>query len=452
MIRKLNLNESEDYTNKSYLNEDSIDDILPDRTYVIPDVPQDYIYDTIGYGKSIGLKQNQFSYDSDAEELVITYSGYDRTGYEKCVRVRNWFLDLMEEEGYQYDECVVTESSDWRTNPNRLNDVEDVFVNDTFVDKRGNKVKVLKVNEDDFTIKNIDTGVVSRIRKDYLINRFELTDDFAECFPCKTSYVNEKISDQDYSQSKKGVAYKVFRIKDGKLYPPMVANPGGQDTPLGVWLDAEEGEFAGLSKTGRKQVKSTGSGNLAYRPGWHLGDVPRAKQFDRSFSWTFVDVDEDTPVEKTVNSYNTFVNSCAKASNIGKVYYIKELDSYVQVVDNNAPYFPYDFLWAECEYIMDINYQDEADEQGYMRTKPDGTTYRSDKYQHSLAGLPKLPERGYYKYRTNPNPDTVPWVITGAIKVTKLLDDYDVQQILGSSAPERQGGNKTLAEMGVKQI
>jgi hypothetical protein len=232
----------------------------------------------------------------------------------------------------------------------------------------------------------------------------------------------------------------------------MVANPGGQDTPLGVWLDAEEGEFAGLSKTGRKQVKSTGSGNLAYRPGWHLGDVPRAKQFDRSFSWTFVDANEDTPIEKTVNSYNTFVNSCAKASNIGKVYYIKELDSYVQVVDNNAPYFPYDFLWAECEYIMDINYQGEADEQGYMRTKPDGTTYRSDKYQHSLAGLPKLPERGYYKYRTNPNPDTVPWVITGAIKVTKLLDDYDVQQILGSSAPERQGGNKTLAEMGLKQI
>ena len=391
MIRKLNLNESEDYTNKSYLNEDSIDDILPDRTYVISDVPQDYIYDTIGYGKSIGLKQNQFSYDSDAEELVITYSGYDRTGYEKCVRVRNWLLDLMEEEGYQYDECVVTESSNWRTNSNRLNDVEDVLV-------------------------------------------------------------NEKISDKDYSQSKKGIAYKVFRIKNGKLYPPMVANPGGQDTPLGVWLDAEEGEFAGLSKTGRKQVKSTGSGNLAYRPGWHLGDVPRAKQFDRSFSWAFVDVDEDTPIEKTVNSYNTFVNSCAKASNIGKVYYIKELDSYVQVVDNNAPYFPYDFLWAECEYIMDINYQSEADEQGYMRTKPDGTTYRSDKYQHSLAGLPKLPERGYYKYRTNPNPDTVPWVITGAIKVTKLLDDYDVQQILGSNAPERQGGNKTLAEMGLKQI
>lgn len=270
-------------------------------------------------------------------------------------------------------------------------------------------------------------------------------------FPCRIPYM-EKISDNDYSESKKGVAYKVFRVKDGKLYPPMVANPGGEDTPVGVWLDAEEGEFAGLSKTGRKQVKSTGSGNLAYRPGWHLGDVPRAKQFDRSFSWQAIDDVDDSEITKTVNTMKSFISGCAKASNIGKIYYVKETDECYEIVDNNAPYFPYDFIWAECEYVMDINYQSEADEQGYMRTKSDGSTYRSDKYQHSLAGLPKLPKGGYYKYRTNPNPDTVPWVITGAIKVTKLLDDYDVKKILGGNAPERQGGDKTLSELGLKQI
>lgn len=264
--------------------------------------------------------------------------------------------------------------------------------------------------------------------------------------------LSEKISDNDYSQSAKGVAYKVFRIKDGKLYPPMVANPGGEDTPVGVWLDAEEGEFAGLSKTGRKQVKSTSSGNLAYRPGWHLGDEPRAKQFDRSFSWRFIDPVSEEEVTKAINKYSTFINSYAKTSNIGKIFYIKDVDGYVQVVDDNAPYFPYDFVWAECEYVMDINYQDEADEQGYMRTRDDGSEYRSDKYQHSLAGLPRLPKNGYYKYRTNPNPDTIPWVITGAIKVTKLLDDYDVAKILGGNAPERQGGNKTLEELGLTQI
>lgn len=261
-----------------------------------------------------------------------------------------------------------------------------------------------------------------------------------------------KISEKDYSDSKTGIAYKVFRVKNGKLYPPMVANPGGEDTPVGVWLDAEEGEFAGLSKTGRKKVKSTGSGDLAYRPGWHLGDVPRAKQFDRSFSWEAVSVDDSTDISGTAKKYSTFVNKYAKASNIGKIFYVEDIGEYVQVVNTNAPYFPYDFVWAECEYVMNVDYQEEANEQGYMRTNPDGSQYRSDKYQHSLAGLPKLPTDGYYRYRTNPDPDTVPWVITGAIKVTKLLDDYDVAEILGGNSPERQGGDCTLEELGLHQI
>lgn len=260
------------------------------------------------------------------------------------------------------------------------------------------------------------------------------------------SMLNEKISDNDYSESKRGIAYKVFRVKNGKLYPPMVANAGGSDTPIGVWLDAEEGEFAGLSKTGRPQVKSIGSTQLSYRPGFHLGDLPRAPQFDRSVTWIEVD-----PVDtaKSVRTMKTFIGSYVKQANDGLVFYVAENDRYYQVLANTGEvYFPYDFIWGECDYVMDIDYQAEADEQGYMRTRPDGTTYRSDKYQHSLAGLPKLPVNGYYKYRTNPRPDTVPWVITGAIKVNRLLDDYDVAKILGGSAPERQGGNKTLEELG----
>ena len=169
----------------------------------------------------------------------------------------------------------------------------------------------------------------------------------------------------------------------------MVANRNNEDTPVGVWLEAEEGEFAGISKTGRKQVKSIGSGTLSYRPGWHLGEVPRAPQFDRT--------NKETGEKE----------------------------------------FPKDFVWALCTYVMDVDYQPESDEQGYMRTRvnKDGDIeeYRSDKYQHSLAGLHKLPKDGYYKYRTNPRPDTVPWVITGAIRVDKLLDDYQVNEILGGN-------------------
>ena len=204
-----------------------------------------------------------------------------------------------------------------------------------------------------------------------------------------------------------GVAYKVFKVKDGKLYPPMVANPGHADTPIGVWLEAAEGEFAGLSKTGRPQVKQAkGGGTLAFRPGWHLGDIPRAEQFDRKNKAT------------------------------------GEME------------FPKDFIWAKCEYTRSINYQAQSDEQGHMRTSVDKDgnviTKRSNKYQHSLAGLPYIPKNGYYVYRTNPNPKTQPWIITGSMKVLELLGDDDVNVVLiknGFNPVHRQHGDMTAAEI-----
>lgn len=204
-----------------------------------------------------------------------------------------------------------------------------------------------------------------------------------------------KESNNDYSNSKIGKGYKLFRVKSGKLYPPMVANPDNADTPIGIWIDASEGEFAGYSKTGRKRVKSTGSSTLSYRPGWHMSDTPIAPQFYRT--------NKETGEKE----------------------------------------FPKDFVWAECEYVMDVDYQDEAMKSGFTK---------SGKFQHSLAGLQKVPENGYYLYRTNPNPNTFPWIITGAIRVLRVLDDFEVSDILKSKsidAPNRQGGNKKLKEMGL---
>lgn len=198
-----------------------------------------------------------------------------------------------------------------------------------------------------------------------------------------------------------GIAYKVFYVKDGKLYPPMVANPDGAETPMGVWLNADVGTSAPPSKTGRPQVKAGGkgtqggSGSLAFRPGWHLGDLPRASQFDR--------VNPET----------------------GK----KEL-------------FPENFVWAEVEYAKDVDYQEEAMSYGYTD---------KGKFRHAYAGLPRLPENGYYRYRTNPKPDTVPWVITGAMKVNRLLSDAEVNAILeenGVAPVHRQGGDVELEKFG----
>lgn len=201
------------------------------------------------------------------------------------------------------------------------------------------------------------------------------------------SDVNTQYSIREEAPPKKtGIAYKVFFEKNGKLYPPMVANPGGADTPVGVWLNADVGTAAPPSKTGRLQVKAGGkgtqggSGSLAFRPGWHLGDIPKASQFNR----------------------------------LNKATGVKEL-------------FPYNFVWAECEYAMDVDYQEEAMSYGYNA---------SGKFQHSLAGLPRLPVDGYYHYRTNPDPTTVPWVITGAMKVNKILSRAEVDEILRENGVE----------------
>ena len=186
---------------------------------------------------------------------------------------------------------------------------------------------------------------------------------------------------------KKGIGYKVFVLKDGKLYPPMVANPDGAATPVGVWLDADAAPIAGESKTGRPQVKQGGkgtqggSGKLAYRPGWHLGVVPYAIQFNRKDA------------------------------------------------DGNKTLFPKNFVFAEVEYAADVDYQEEARQEGI---NPSG------KYQHSLAGLKHLPTDGYYMYRTNPNPETDPWVITGAMKVNRILTRAEQAELVKNAGREPQ--------------
>lgn len=134
---------------------------------------------------------------------------------------------------------------------------------------------------------------------------------------------NLQFSIRDEDPPKKTIrGYKVFVVfenKPGELYPPMVANPGGEATPVGVWLNADAAPRAADSKTGRMQVQAGGKGTqaskqqLAYRPGWHLGDLPMATQFARMNPET------------------------------GK----KEL-------------FPANFVWAECDCAADIDYQDEA--------------------------------------------------------------------------------------------
>lgn len=104
--------------------------------------------------------------------------------------------------------------------------------------------------------------------------------------------------------------------------------------------------------------------------------------------------------------------------------------------------FPANSIWAECEIAANRNDQDETMSNGYNK---------KGKFQHSLAGLPKLPTDGYCMYRTNPNPTKLPWYMTGARKVTCILSDAETDQILrenGIEPMKRQGGLIDLAKYG----
>lgn len=348
-------------------------------------------------------------------------------------------------------------------------------------------------------------------------------------------YISSATSpDQGYFDTvETGEAYKVFKVVRGKLYPPMVANRGNAPTPVGVWLDAEEGEFAGLSKTGKPQVKQSGSSDtLAYRPGWHLGDIPHAVQFKRSASWIYLDSKKVRKIDGKYKTLKSFINDVSKNKD-GKIYYIESKNQYVKVVTDDAPYFPYNFIWARCRYVMNINYQEEAHQAGltsslfrykllpdtavdddgieyhilqfkqssneFYITFSDATDIHIDgypfadlmdaysnkdyvskeirnyflednidiikniissgatkgreemlKFVHIDGDIKHLPTDGYYRYRTNPDPDTVPWVITGSMKVIELLGDAETRSICesyGVTPRERQGGDMTVDEI-----
>jgi hypothetical protein len=164
--------------------------------------------------------------------------------------------------------------------------------------------------------------------------------------------------------------YKLFRTKpdDEGLYPLFVDS----NTPVNVgeWTDAKAGEMA---KDGKK-VKSK-IGPLAYRAGWHAGDMPMA-------------------------------------THIGG-----KSESGLKAPD----YRPASQQWAKIQMGDDYDWQTEAIKRA-GRTK-DG---RIKAVEAHITD--QIPEMGHYRYKTNPNM-TGEWLIGGEMKVTDLLSPEQVGKI-----------------------
>ncbi|MBP7235963.1 MAG: strawberry notch family protein, partial [Bifidobacterium sp.] len=176
-----------------------------------------------------------------------------------------------------------------------------------------------------------------------------------------------KFSVREKPAPKKTVkGYKLFRVDKrypGKLFPLFVGANEAIDT--GIWLDAEAGELTPAGK-----VKSK-LGPLAYRPGWHGGDLPIA---------THIGQGGTPPTNRPANQ-----------------------------------------VWAEVEFAADVDWQAEA-EQRATKSKA------GDIIPRTAHITDQVPADGLYRYKTNPNM-TGQWIISGAMKVNRVLADAEVEAI-----------------------
>lgn len=137
----------------------------------------------------------------------------------------------------------------------------------------------------------------------------------------------------------------------------------------------------GFLPKGSKATKVTA---LALRSGWHSGNMPFSYHLGVQGS------DFKQWVKRTQSSYNV----------------------------NNRPPFQ---VWAEVEVPDDINYQAEADKRGINE---------KGNFIHADAGMDEPPYGGNYNYKTNPNMEGE-WVISGQIKINRILSDEEVAEING---------------------
>jgi len=165
-------------------------------------------------------------------------------------------------------------------------------------------------------------------------------------------------------------AYKLFRTKknDPETLYPLFVN-ANKPVPMNEWVTAEVGPVAASGK-----VKSK-LGELAYRPGWHAGDLPIATHIGGKSQPGLKAPDYRRPGE----------------------------------------------VWAEVEMPADVNWQDIANQRARLN--------KAGKIIPSTAHITdEIPLGGHYRYKTSPNMEGN-WLIGGEMKVNRVLTDEEVQAI-----------------------
>jgi hypothetical protein len=162
-------------------------------------------------------------------------------------------------------------------------------------------------------------------------------------------------------------AYKLFRTnpkRPNEIFPLFVN--ADTSVPIGKWIPAESGPKG----KAEGKVKSK-LGDLAYRPGWHSGDVPAAPHIGEG--------------------------------------------------GQPPKYRPNNHVWAEVEVPDDVDWQSVANSRAQIAKS-------GEPIARTAHITDQVPVGGFYRYKTNPNM-LGNWLISGSMKVNRLLSDDDVKKI-----------------------
>jgi hypothetical protein len=215
-------------------------------------------------------------------------------------------------------------------------------------------------------------------------------------------YADGGLVPEEMEPPKKTVkAYKLFRVHKkhpGKLFPLFV----NADKPVEMdkWQQAEIGEMAG------KKVKSK-IGPLAFRPGWHAGDLPIATHIGEK--------DEEQKMEQA--RIRELRNKAVKKHGDKKL----ANQTYPYPKWTNAPRLRNpNHVWAEVDMPNDVNWQKEAEKRGMNA--------QGKLIAKNAHITDQIPHGGHYRYKTNSNMKGN-WLIGGGMKVNRILSDDEVKAI-----------------------
>ena len=193
-----------------------------------------------------------------------------------------------------------------------------------------------------------------------------------------------KIERIDVSPDSKVVkSYKLFKTnKDGDLFPLFVKMEDNEPLPVGEWIKAQAGEIN--PKTGK--VKSS-IGDLAYRPGFHAGDLPIAPHIGGKMN---------------LDTGRRLTGKTVKPN-------IREENQ----------------VWAEVEMLDDVDWQSVANSRASIVKSGPNKGKLNVKEAHITD---QLPTGGHYRYKTNANM-VGNWLIGGELKINRVLTSAEVKAI-----------------------